>query len=104
NFWADRGLTYMKLFLMDSPNEDVTCVMYDVFAYLDSVRRAGKKVFVHCQQGVSRSTIMCIAYLMFHNNKDYQEMYEYVRERRGICRCVSCACFACSVAAFECRP
>lgn len=77
---------YMKLYILDSPNEDLTCVLYDAYEYIDRVRRTGGRVFVHCQQGVSRSTVMCIAYLMLFENKDYTECADYVRERRGICR------------------
>lgn len=38
------------------------------------------------QQGVSRSCAMCIGFIMHLQHKEYDEVYQYVRERRGICR------------------
>jgi protein-tyrosine phosphatase len=42
-------------------------------------------VLVHCHQGVSRSCSLAIGYLMWAQNMTYQDAYEYVRQRRGIC-------------------
>ena len=44
------------------------------------------RILVHCQQGVSRSTALCIAYLMLTTHRDYEEAYTLVRSIRGICR------------------
>lgn len=85
NYFTD-DFTYLKLFLLDSPNEDLMCVLYEALDYIDSARKSGGRIFVHCQQGVSRSTVVCIAYLMHLQSKDYNECFEYVRARRGVCR------------------
>ena len=57
-----------------------------VIDFIDVVRQSKKKVLVHCAQGVSRSTVLAIAYLMYLENSDYDAIYEFVRARRGICR------------------
>ena len=85
NYFPD-AFHYLKLHLLDSAQEDIMCVLYKVIDFIDAVRKAKQKVLVHCQQGVSRSTVLVIAYLMYHENSDYDTIYEYVRARRGICR------------------
>ena len=46
--------------------------------------RGGGRVYIHCHQGVSRSSAMAIAYLMYANGWGYEPAYSFVRERRGI--------------------
>ena len=43
-------------------------------------------MLIHCQQGVSRSCVLCIAYCMYHMQLDYDAAFQYVRARRGVCR------------------
>ncbi|KAM3344933.1 hypothetical protein P3S68_024642 [Capsicum galapagoense] len=47
---------YQTLWLQDTPSEDITSILYDVFDYFEDVREQHGRVFVHCYQGVSRST------------------------------------------------
>ena len=43
------------------------------------------KVLVHCVQGVSRSAVLVIAYLMIKEGMPVQEAVRKVREKREIC-------------------
>eukprot|EP00741_Cyanophora_paradoxa_P018764 tig00021094_g18113.t1 len=79
-------LIYRTLYLSDSPNEDISCYFYDVIEFIDAARRAGGRVLVHCYQGVSRSSSMVIGYLMYSQGwRPYDEVYQGVKEKRGIC-------------------
>ena len=49
------------------------------------VRRKGQKVLVHCTQGVSRSCSFCIAYLMLLEKISYDDGFQRLKARRGIC-------------------
>ncbi|XP_047161406.1 protein-tyrosine-phosphatase MKP1-like [Vigna umbellata] len=75
---------YKTLWLRDSPSEDITSILYDVFDYFEDVRQQGGRVLVHCCQGVSRSTSLVIAYLMWRENQSFEDAFHIVKNARGI--------------------
>ncbi|XP_010253327.1 PREDICTED: protein-tyrosine-phosphatase MKP1 isoform X4 [Nelumbo nucifera] len=77
-------LVYKTLWLQDSPSEDITSILYDVFDYFEDVREQGGRVLVHCCQGVSRSTSLVIAYLMWREGQSFDDAFQYVKAARGI--------------------
>lgn len=79
-----KDLTYKTLWLQDSPCEDITSILYDVFDYFEEVSEQGGRVFVHCYQGVSRSTSLVIAYLMWRKGQSFEDAFQYVKAARGI--------------------
>ncbi|MQM13688.1 hypothetical protein Taro_046614 [Colocasia esculenta] len=81
-FKAD--LAYKTLWLQDSISEDITSILYDVFDYFEDVREQGGRVFVHCCQGVSRSTSLVIAYLMWRKGQSFDDAFQLVKAARGI--------------------
>lgn len=81
-FKAD--FVYRTLWLQDSPSEDITSILYDVFDYFEDVREEHGRVFVHCCQGVSRSTSLVIAYLMWREGQSFDDAFQFVKAARGI--------------------
>lgn len=79
-----RELNYKTLWLQDSPCEDITSLLYDVFDYFEDVKEQGGKVFVHCCQGVSRSTSLVIAYLMWRERSSFEDAFQDVKTARGV--------------------
>lgn len=75
---------YKMLHLFDGTKEDITSLFYDVLEFMDDAVHDGGKVFVHCHQGVSRSSAMLILYLMWRNNQVYQATHEQVKAIREI--------------------
>ncbi|XP_045812936.1 protein-tyrosine-phosphatase MKP1-like isoform X1 [Trifolium pratense] len=75
---------YKTLWLQDSPTEDITCILYDVFDYFEDVREQGGRVLVHCCQGVSRSTALVIAYLMWRKGQSFEDAFQFVKTARGV--------------------
>jgi len=92
NYFEKTGkFEYLKVHLEDGAHEDIECVFYDMIDFLDRAtdrNRNGSKhtAFVHCSQGVSRSTSICILYLMYVNNWNYDTAYQHVRDTRPITR------------------
>lgn len=79
-----RDLVYQTLWLQDSPSEDITSLLYDVFDYFEEVKEQGGRVFVHCCQGVSRSTSLVIAYLMWREGRSFEDAFHDVKTARGV--------------------
>ncbi|CAI9785126.1 unnamed protein product [Fraxinus pennsylvanica] len=77
-------LVYKTLWLRDSPSEDITSILYDVFDYFEDVREQGGRVLVHCCQGVSRSTSLVIAYLMWKEGQSFEDAFQHVKAARGV--------------------
>ncbi|KAI3748684.1 hypothetical protein L6452_11943 [Arctium lappa] len=78
------NFVYRTLWLQDSPSEDITSILYDVFDYFEDVREQNGAVFVHCCQGVSRSTSLVIAYRMWREGQSFDDAFQYVKAARGI--------------------
>eukprot|EP00192_Tetraselmis_astigmatica_P005343 CAMPEP_0117665056 /NCGR_PEP_ID=MMETSP0804-20121206/9588_1 /TAXON_ID=1074897 /ORGANISM="Tetraselmis astigmatica, Strain CCMP880" /LENGTH=453 /DNA_ID=CAMNT_0005472407 /DNA_START=494 /DNA_END=1857 /DNA_ORIENTATION=+ len=77
-------LTYKTLRLQDTPTEDLTSILYDVFDFIEAARQGGGNVFVHCSQGVSRSATIVIGYLMWKLDQPYEEVFAAVKAIRGV--------------------
>jgi len=51
-------------------------------AFIDTQRQAGLLVYVHCRNGVSRSGMVVVAYVMSKNGWSRYEALEFVRTKR----------------------
>jgi hypothetical protein len=51
-------------------------------AFIEAERAAGRSMFVHCRNGVSRSGMVVVAYYMARNGWSRDEALEFVRSRR----------------------
>lgn len=54
--------------------------------WIDEQRREGRRTYVHCMNGVSRSGMVVAAYLMFKHNWTVGQALEFIRTKRPIVR------------------
>jgi protein-tyrosine phosphatase len=54
--------------------------------FIQAQRDAGRVVFVHCRNGVSRSGLVVVAYLMARRGCSREEALTFVRSRREVVR------------------
>ncbi|KAL1524506.1 hypothetical protein AB1Y20_019400 [Prymnesium parvum] len=81
--YHEGTLEYKTLYLLDSEREDISTILYDAVEFIEQATAKGK-VYVHCHQGVSRSSSMVIAYLMWTHNLSYSEAFQRVKDIRGV--------------------
>jgi len=51
---------------------------------IDALLKDGKKVLLHCGAGIERSPLACVWFLHTKRNMDFDEAYEFVKEKRPI--------------------
>ncbi|EEB98758.1 hypothetical protein MPER_01682, partial [Moniliophthora perniciosa FA553] len=49
----------------------------------DRALGAGESVLIHCQQGISRSTAILIAYLIRYQNQSYDSALAMIKKKRA---------------------
>lgn len=74
NFWE----------IADKTSANITILLDEITALMHEKLKAGQKVYVHCHQGVSRSTTVVIAYLMKYLHMSFDEAYDLVIDKRSI--------------------
>lgn len=78
------NIKYKTYFIKDSKLENIECVFYESFQFIEHAIQKNENVLVHCVQGVSRSVTIVLAYLMLKLKITYVEAFERVKEIRGI--------------------
>lgn len=80
----DNNITTLYVACLDLPE---TCLKDEgIFKkscdFLEQVRLTNGRVLVHCNAGVSRSASIVIAYLMSHQDMDFETAYKHVKNQR----------------------
>uniref|UniRef100_A0A3B3VU30 protein-serine/threonine phosphatase n=1 Tax=Poecilia latipinna TaxID=48699 RepID=A0A3B3VU30_9TELE len=83
NFFPE-SFTYMNIRVYDVEATDLLSHWPDTYNFINSARKSGQAVLVHCKMGVSRSASTVIAYAMKQQHWSLDEALSYVRDRRSI--------------------
>ena len=75
-----------RVLVSDVPQASLDAYFDKVADKIETVRKAGGRVLVHCMAGVSRSPSLCIAYLMKYQRMTLLNSYNHVKARRAIIR------------------
>ena len=79
----DIKITYLKIKIDDAHSVSIDKFFEQSNKFIDdAITKDGNRCFVHCQMGVSRSSTICIAYLMWKNKWKYDIAYQYTSKRR----------------------
>ncbi|XP_064484133.1 dual specificity protein phosphatase 10-like [Ornithodoros turicata] len=81
---VDAGIRTKRLPASDSCQQNLKQYFEEAFAFIDDAHKAGSRVLVHCQAGVSRSPTITISYLMKHLGLRLVDAYSFVKRRRPI--------------------
>ncbi len=78
-----KEMKYKSLYIKDSKVENIECLFYPCIDFIDdNVKKGG--VLVHCVSGVSRSSTIVIAYLMWKMKINYSKAFDLVKDKRDI--------------------
>lgn len=75
---------YHVLNLYDAGNESILGSFFGVIDFIEEARQKNGKVYIHCYEGVSRSTTLTIAYLMWKLRKKFTVVMEEVKQKRPV--------------------
>ena len=65
NYHEQKGVKYLSFHLKDHVRENIECCFYEVIKFIEGAKKEGGRVYVHCVQGISRSTTMILCYMIF---------------------------------------
>ena len=71
---------HKKIGVIDTPSENIIKYFGESINFMESE----EKVLVHCKAGASRSASFVIAYIMWKQNKTFEEALDYVNKKRCI--------------------
>uniref|UniRef100_A0A8C5DB99 protein-serine/threonine phosphatase n=1 Tax=Gouania willdenowi TaxID=441366 RepID=A0A8C5DB99_GOUWI len=83
NFFPE-SFTYMNIRVYDVEATDLLPHWTDTYKFINTARKSGQAVLVHCKMGVSRSGSTVIAYAMKQQRWPLDVALAYVRDRRSI--------------------
>lgn len=78
-------VAYCSYYLKDSNSEDISVFFYRTIEWMHDAILQGGKVLVHCVAGVSRSSTMVIAYMMWRFDIPFDVAHERVQQVRPTC-------------------
>ena len=84
SFERERAFAYCRAPVDDTLQADLRGHFDLAAAFIGAALRGGGGCLVHCQQGVSRSAALVIAYLMRAEGLDFDDAFARVRARRFI--------------------
>jgi len=82
-FYADHGITYRRLQVVDMgiPSEEVLTAAVD---WIEGQLADGRTVLAHCAKGRGRSATVVAAYLMREDGLSFEEASELLRSKRAL--------------------
>ena len=55
-----------------------------IISLIDKCDKEGKNILILCAKGISRSATIMIAYVMFRDNKNHNDAYNFVKSKRSV--------------------
>lgn len=82
----DNTMDWLWLPMIDCKETGIVNKYIDISVkYIDDAIKNNNKVLVHCAAGISRSSSIIIAYLMYKNKMSFDNAFEYVKNKRSCC-------------------
>ena len=80
----DKKIKFLSFNMKDSTKENIECIFYKCFDFINKCKSENKKILIHCYQGISRSACLVTAYLIFSKKIDSDKAFNFVQKKRKI--------------------
>ncbi|KAI8498414.1 Dual specificity protein phosphatase 14 [Branchiostoma belcheri] len=80
------GVEHVRVPVNDVPHSQLSAHFDAVCDKIEFVQKHGGRTLVHCVGGISRSSALCLAYLMKHKKMTLEEAHTHVKARRPFIR------------------
>nr|CAG8447705.1 10539_t:CDS:2 [Entrophospora candida] len=77
---------YLKIDILDDPKSNISKYFNQCIEFIEKAKESNGRVYVHCYAGISRSTTVVIAYLMYSCRFSLKKALNLVREKHKIVR------------------
>ncbi|KAG6895566.1 hypothetical protein C0992_000597 [Termitomyces sp. T32_za158] len=77
------GFNCHRIQILDHATADLKPHLEAACNYIDRALRNGRNVLVHCQQGISRSPAVVIAYLIRNHGMSYDTAFTFLKRKRA---------------------
>ncbi|CAL1547888.1 unnamed protein product [Lymnaea stagnalis] len=84
-FYKEANISFHGIPALDVPTFKILPYLEPAADFIDNALAKGGVVYIHCQQGISRSATVVIAFLMLRRRMDLLTAVQQVRGRREIC-------------------
>jgi len=81
-----NDFTYLAINAMDCPSQNLRKHFPQALKFMRNAVQNGGNVLVHCNAGISRSSTIAIAYIMYFEKKTFSESYAQVKKKRSVAR------------------
>jgi protein-tyrosine phosphatase len=82
--YDDWNIDHIYIHIKDDPNSDIGKFFGICNRLINENVEKGEAVLVHCTAGISRSSSIVIAWLMWLTSKPYRQILNYVQSKRTI--------------------
>jgi hypothetical protein len=80
-----EDFTYKSMNLYDSGSQNLIGLFFETVEFMESAISNGGRVYVHCVQGVSRSSAFMLAFLIWKERETFRNLLEDVKSKRVVC-------------------
>jgi len=77
-----KRLIEIRIPINDIYEQNIMDIFPEVVKHIKEINDENIKIYVHCHAGISRSASLVILYIMMYHNKNFEEAFKFVREKR----------------------
>ena len=80
-YFPDK-FTYIQFNILDTEIQNIKQYFEQANEFINNAINNNGKVLVHCHAGISRSSTICIAYIMKYKKMKFEDALKFVRQKR----------------------